>query len=733
MTTQFGFTYVTSILMKKLIFCMISAFLMTACGTTSTTSTLHQATSMNAYHLDAHPDNHPGSDADVLWGTTVPDPYRWLEDVSSAEVQTWVKAQDKRTRDYLAQLPKRDQFAKRLTELFYVPTISTPRVRGDRFFYYAKTADQEKSVFYVRGKDDTAEQAVPLIDPNTLSSDGSVSMSGVYVSPDGKKIAYKLTKNGADQSTLYIMDSETRENLPDIIENARYADPSWLPDSSGFYYTYFPTDADIPVDMRPGMTDIRLHILGTPSSADKVIVEPLKDPTKFHSLEINRDGRWLEYTINDGWNGSKVSLKRTSGGDWLSFEARKNVGYYTVVYQDQVYLLTNEDAPNFKFVRIDMRNPDATMERDRWQMLIPEEENAVLEGVQIVHDRLFVTKIRDVASELLVFDLDGKFLKKIDLPEVGSISSMTGRPEDDAVYFGFTSYKTPQKIFRLDAETLETTLWAEVQTAADTSNVITEQLFATSKDGTKIPMFVLRNKNTPLDGTAKTIVYGYGGFNYSVTPSFNAGVYAWIEQGGIYVWSNLRGGSEYGETWHQDGMRLKKQNVFDDYFAVAEFLIEKKYTSSKHIGAYGGSNGGLLVGAAMTQRPELYGAITCAVPLLDMVRYHRFGSGRTWISEYASVDESEEDFRNILAYSPYANVKAGTNYPPILFLGADNDDRVDPMHARKMTAAIQDANANDNPILLRIEKNAGHGGAGLISSFVEKMADTYAFFDEMLK
>lgn len=721
-----------SILMKKHIL-LLSLFLLLAGCSTAPTSNINTPTTMNEQTLAPHPDNHRGTDADVLWGTTVPDPYRWLEDATSPEVQNWVQAQDSRARAYLSKLPMRDQFAKRLAELLYVPTISTPTARGEKLFYFAKNANQEKSVFYVRDVNDSEDKAVVLIDPNTLSKDGSISLGDVHISPDGKKFAYKLKKNGADQATLYIRDMETQKDLPDVIENARYADPEWLPDGSGFYYTYFPTDAEIPVDMRPGMTDIRFHKLGTPAEEDAVIIEPLKDPTKFHSVELSEDGQWLVYIIQDGWNGTIMSVKRTADKDWKSFEAQKNVSYFPIIHQNKVYLHTNEGAAKFKLVRIDLTDPSATLDRDRWETIIPEEDNAVLEGTRIVRDKIFVTKIRDVVSELSVYDLDGKFLKTLELPEKGSISALKGRPSSDAVYFAFTSYKTPQKIFRVDADTLEMTPWADVKTAANTNDVITEQRFATSKDGTKVPMFILRNKNTPLDGSAKTIVYGYGGFNYAVTPAFNASVYAWIEQGGIYVWSNLRGGSEYGESWHQDGMRLKKQNVFDDYFAVAEYLIENKYTSNKHIAAYGGSNGGLLVGAAMTQRPDLYGAITCAVPLLDMVRYHLFGSGRTWISEYSSVDESEEDFRNILAYSPYAHVKLGTKYPPILFLGADNDDRVDPMHARKMTAAIQDANAGNTPILLRIEKNAGHGGAGLISSFVEKMADTYAFFFEALK
>ena len=372
------------------------------------------------------------------------------------------------------------------------------------------------------------------------------------------------------------------------------------------------------------------------------------------------------------------------------------------------------------------------LSESRWQTIIPEFEDRVIESYSIVQDKLFVVTQKDVVNLLDVYDLSGNHIKSIEMPDKGSISGVGGLPDATEFYFGFTSYKIPYNIYKLDVNSLEIALWDKVEVPIKTDDFVSEQLFATSKDGTKVPMFVLRHKDTKLDGTAKTIIYGYGGFNVSVLPGFSSSIFPWMEQGGIYVYSVLRGGGEYGESWHQAGKGENKQNVFDDYYAVAEYLIANKYTRPESLAVYGGSNGGLLTGAALTQCPELYGAVVCAVPLLDMIRYHLYGSGRTWISEYGNAENSESEFRTIRAYSPYANVKK-TDYPAVLFLGADSDDRVDPMHARKMTAAIQDATTSDRPVLLRIEKNAGHGGAGLVKQNIEKTSDIFSFLMAELK
>ena len=721
---------------KKVLMITGLASMLISCATTSSSSNTESAVnaevSASDVVLDPIPDNRPGTDFDELWGEKVPDPYRWLEDISKPEVQAWVKAQDLRARNYLKSLPTREQFASELADLLYYSSITTPVVNKNRAFFRARGARDEKSIIYVEELNRPETRRV-LIDPQTLSEDGSISVGDIYPSPDGKLMAYTLKKNNADQATVYVMDVDSGQNLPDKIEGGRYADPEWLKDSSGFYYTYFRIDPSIPVDQRPGMTDVRFHKLGTSESEDKLIISALHDATKFHWVRLSNDDRWLKYMIQDGWNGNSLKLfDRTKPEVSVEFPTKPDTTYDGMILDDVLYLLTNDSAPNYKVVKISLSGERPEVSESAWHELVPESKDAVVQDFTVIGDKLFVVSLKDVVHELDVYDLSGNHLKKIELPDKGSLGGLSGRDKDEGLYFQFTSYKLPASVYRLDPKSLELSVWSEVETKAKTDDIISEQLFATSKDGTKVPMFVLRHKDTKLDGTAPTIIYGYGGFNVSISPSFNPAVYPWLERGGIFVYSVLRGGSEYGETWHQAGMKLKKQNVFDDYYAVAEHLIEHKYTRRESVAAYGGSNGGLLTGAALTQRPDLYGAIVCAVPLLDMVRYHLFGSGRTWIGEYGSVEQSEAEFKAIRAYSPYSNVKK-TRYPAVLFLGADSDDRVDPMHARKMTAAIQDATTSDNPVILRIEKNSGHGGADLTRQRIAQWADIYAFLRKVLK
>ena len=710
------------------------ATMLVSCATTSSSSNTERSVNAEApasdVKLDPIPDNRPGSDFDELWGEKVADPYRWLEDISNPEVQSWVKAQDLRARKFLSGLPYRSQLVSELSELLYVSSVGTPVVKKDLAFYSSRGARDEKSIVYVQALNKPETRRV-LIDPQTLSEDGSISLGGFFPSPDGRLMAYKLKRNNADQATVYIMDVNTGKTLSDKIEGGRYAYPEWLQDGSGFYYTYFPIDPSIPVDMRPGMTDVRFHKVGTSESEDRVIIPALNDPTKFHGVSLSNDDRWLIYSIQDGWNGNTLKIiDRLNPSYSVEFPTKPDTTYEAEILDNQLYILTNEDAPNYKIVHMDLSGlkPD----KIEFKTLVEESKDSVLQGFTVIGEKLFVISLKNVANELNVYDLSGAHVKSIDLPDKGTFGTIRGKDKAEGLYFQFTSFKYPASVYRLDPTTLELSVWAEVETKAKTADIISEQLFATSKDGTKVPMFVLRHKDTKLDGTAPAIIYGYGGFNVSISPVFSPSAYPWLERGGIFVYSVLRGGSEYGETWHQAGMKLKKQNVFDDYYAVAEYLIEHKYTRRESVAAYGGSNGGLLTGAALTQRPDLYGAIVCAVPLLDMVRYHLYGSGRTWIGVYGSVEQSEAEYKAIRAYSPYNNVQKRP-YPAVLFLGADSDDRVDPMHARKMTAAIQDSTTSDKPVILRIEKNSGHGGADLTSQKIEQWADVYAFLLKVLK
>lgn len=724
--------------MKKLIMMVLGASMMVSCASASNQGGTESAAAVSQSEskavLAAAPDNRPGADVDELWGEKVPDPYRWLENATDPEVKAWAGAQDKRARDYLNQLPMRDWFFKRIEELVRVPQIGVPTARPGMVFYSKRGVSDEKSIYYMRdlSKPDAPERV--LLDPNKLSEDGSISVSGVQYSRDGRLMAYKLKKNNADQATLYFMDVASGENIPDKIEAARYASVNWVPDGSGFYYERFPIEESIPVDERPGMTDVRFHKFGTDESEDEVIIGPTRDSTKFQGAWVSYDGRWMQHEISDGWNGNTLRIRRMDGKrpDWVELPTKEKRTYSANILNDILYMQTNDGADRYRIVKIDLSGDKIDLSESRWQTIIPEFEDRVIEEFSIVQDKLFVVTLKDVVNYLDVYDLNGKHLKSIEMPDKGAILGVGGLPDAELFYFGFTSYRIPFNIYKLDVKTLEVTEWNKVEVPIKVDDFVSEQLFATSKDGTKVPMFVLRHKDTKLDGTAKTIIYGYGGFNVSITPSFSSGVFPWLEQGGIYVYSILRGGGEYGESWHQAGMGANKQNVFDDYYAVAEYLIANNYTRPESLAVYGGSNGGLLTGAALTQRPDLYGAVVCAVPLLDMIRYHLFGSGRTWVSEYGNAENSEAEFRTIRAYSPYANVKQ-TAYPAVLFLGADSDDRVDPMHARKMTAAIQDSTTSGKPVLLRIEKNAGHGGAGLVKQNIEKTSDIYSFLMTVLK
>lgn len=724
-------------------FILISALMMTtACATTGESRvpvSANEASEMKTANektmpvISEAPANRPGDDFDELWGEKVPDPYRWLEDASNPEVAAWSQAQDVRARAFLEQLPGRDAYKQRLTEVVYTEDFSTPWVNGNRMFYMKKSVHDEKSILYMR--DMASGEETVLIDPNQLSEDGSIAFGGAKFSKDGKRMAYRLKVNNSDQATVHVRDLDTGKDLPDVIENGRYAYPIWSADGSGFYYVHFPTDASIPVDRRPGMTDVRYHKLGTDVASDEVIVPPMNDATKFHRTQLSDDRKWFIYGVSDGWNGNTVRLRRVDGegdGAWIDMKVKPKTSYHAEIFDDVLFMLTNDGAPTYRMVRIALTGETPDLSENAWKEIVASSPERVIVDFTVIGDKLFVVSQQDAVSIMDVYTVEGQWLKRIDFPDKGTIGTLSGEGDDEALYFKFTSYRLPRSVYKIDPKTLEMSMFHEIKTPIQTEDFISEQHFAVSKDGTKVPMFILRHKDTPLDGSAKTIIYGYGGFNVSVTPSFNPYVYPWLERGGIYVYTNLRGGSEYGEQWHRDGMKLKKQNVFDDYYAAAEYLIEHKYTRQSSLAAYGGSNGGLLTGAALTQRPDLYGAVVCAVPLLDMVRYQMFGSGRTWIGEYGSVENSREEFDAIRAYSPYSNVKQ-TDYPAVLFLGADSDDRVDPMHARKMTAIVQDRTTSEAPVLLRIEKNAGHGGADMRSQAIEKTADIYSFLDMVLK
>ncbi len=689
--------------------------------------------------LPAIPPSRRDDVVEDIHGVRVSDPYRWLEDPSRPDVQEWMRAQDAATRARLAALPARDALRKRFSELYYVDSIAAPVQRGNQQFILRRKATQEKAVLYWKKGAEDPERV--LLDPNTLSTDGSVSLGVWVASYDGKYVAYTLRRNGADSSTLRVRDVATGRDLRvDVISDAKYASPSWTPDSKGFYYTWLPPDPSIASTELPGRAEVRFHRIGTDPRADEVVHPALGDPKRFVGASVSRDGRWLLLSVQRGWTSTdlyfrdlKAAARRpaspVSPTEALGFR-RLVVGedalFEAVAWRGSFYVQTNAGAPRYRVFRVDPRRP----EREHWKEIIAESD-ATLETMQVIGGRLVLGYLRDASSRMEIRDLNGGYVRKVDLPGIGSAEGMVGNPDQDDAYFSFTSFTQAPQVFRTSVRTGDTTLWETTRIPADTTPFTSEQVYYRSKDGTRISMFLVHRKDLARHGENPTLLTGYGGFNVSLTPSFRSSAVVWLEHGGVLAIPNLRGGGEYGEAWHRAGMLANKQNVFDDFIAAARFLIDEKITRPEKLAISGGSNGGLLVGAALVERPDLFRAVICAVPLLDMLRYHKFGSGTTWIEEYGTADDRDQ-FGWLYAYSPYHRVKDGVAYPAILMMSADSDDRVDPMHARKFVAAIQAATTGRRPVLLRVERNAGHGGADMIREEVEQQADQYAFLlDQM--
>jgi prolyl oligopeptidase len=690
----------------------------------------------------------------------VADPYRWLEQECDPRVTEFVATQDGRTRQYLRALPARPALVERLRQLYYVDAISAPRRYGSRYFYSRTHADKEKAILYVRAGREGPEQV--LLDPNQLSPDGSLAVGGWQPSPDGRVLCYAERLNNSDEATLRVLDvggDGGRLRPGEVIPGAKYAHPSFTPDGSAFYYTYLPTHAPASPERgdgatllsdaeRPGFAEVRLHRLGTAATEDLVVYPCTGSPRTFLSADLSRDGRYLFLYVQHGWSACDVyfcDLRAAKdergalpwGGSPATLRAafrplRVGVAarYQVTAWQERFYIFTNEDAPLGRVLVADPQAP----ERAAWRELIAEDRpvgedpGSVLTDLTVVGGALGVHALRRAHSVLRLYELGGQLRREVALPGLGQSYGFIGNPEDDEFYYHFTSFTQPPQIYRSSVQTAEAALWAEVRLPIATgaaSPFVVEQVVYHSRDGTAVTMFLIGHRDRLRDGNTPFLLTGYGGFNISLLPEFSAGLLVFLEHGGACAVANLRGGGEYGEAWHRAGMLESKQNVFDDFLAAAEYLIAHGHTRPERLAIRGGSNGGLLVGAALTQRPELFRAAVCAVPLLDMLRYHRFGSGQTWIPEYGNPDE-EADFQVLRAYSPYHHVTPRP-YPAVLMLSAEHDDRVDPMHARKMTALLQERTTSARPILLRVERGAGHSGADLVQKTIEQAADVYAF------
>jgi prolyl oligopeptidase len=665
---------------------------------------------------------------DVLHGVPVADPYRWLEDAGRDDVRAWMDAQDRVAREFLAALPGRERFVRRLAELAYVDAVGVPARRGTRYFYERRRKELEKNVWYWRDGACGVERV--LLDPNTMGNDGTLSIGVVAPSHDGATVAYTIRERGGDAATLYVLDVDSGATSGvDVIPGAKYASPEWLPDGSGFYYTRLPQDPSIAVDQLPGHAEIRFHRLGTPPADDALVHERTGDPSRFLGPSLSYDGRWLFAYVHRGWSAVDIAVRDLADPDgaFRPFVRGEDALFGVVAWQGRFFIQTNQDAP---FGRVCVCDAARCADRAAWREIIPERPGSTIESVQVIGGRLAVNYLEDVHGAIEIFALDGTPQHRVPLPGIGSVSSLSGEPDGDEAFFAFTSFSTPTEIHRISVAGRDAAeapaLWARAEIPVDPQRIEVRQVWFRSRDGTRVPMFVVHAKGLDPQGDAPAILTGYGGFATGMEPAFSSLAVAWAEAGGVFAVANLRGGNEFGEDWHRAGMRGNKQNVFDDFIAAAEALIAQGVTRPGRLAIFGGSNGGLLVGAAMVQRPELFRAVLCAVPLLDMLRFHLFGSGRTWVDEYGSAEDAGL-FPVLHGYSPYHQVASGTRYPALLMLSADNDDRVDPMHARKFVAAVQHAQAAEHPALLRVERDAGHGGSDLRRKTVEQFADTLAF------
>jgi len=664
---------------------------------------------------------------ETFHGHTISDSYRWLEDSDSAETQEFVRAELAYTRGILDPLPGRSQINRELTELLSIGNIGTPQVCGNYYFYVRRDGKQNQAVLLVR--EGVHEKDRTLVDVNQMSSDGTVALDWWAPTDDGKYVAYGTSSSGSEESTLRIVETSSGKLLSDTIDRARHANVGWKKDDSGFYYGRTPKKGDVPAGEEVYHVKIFYHALGSDPEKDLLIYgDHLKAQDVPVAQVADDEDRWLLISVFEGYTKTEMYLQDLKAKTPpVEVTSRKDFNYSGEILKGQLYILTNEDAPHYRVFRVDAQKPG----REDWREIIPESD-AVLKNVLIIHGNLFALYEKNATSLLRIFATDGRLVADVKLPGLGSIAGVGGQWNSDEAFFGFQSFTVPPSIYRIDfRKNAQLELWARVDVpSVDPSAYQVDQVWFSSKDGTKVPMFVFYKKGLVLNGKNPTLLTGYGGFNISMTPSFAGDRYLWLEHGGVFAVANLRGGSEFGEEWHRAGMLDKKQNVFDDFIAAAEYLIAQKYTDKEHLAIRGGSNGGLLVGVALTQRPDLFRAVVCAVPLLDMLRYQHFQIAKLWIPEYGSAEDPQQ-FNWISAYSPYQHVKAGVEYPAILFMTAESDTRVDPMHAKKMAALMQAQAANgqsrERPILLRIEPKAGHGVGKPITKQIEELTDVYSF------
>ena len=668
---------------------------------------------------------------DEYHSVKVPDPYRWLEDDvrTSKEVAAWVTAQNEVTFSFLESIPQRKVIQQRLTELWNYERVSPPSQSGGRYFYSKNDGLQNQSVLYVMD----SLTAVPrvLIDPNTWSKDGTVALGAVKISPDGRYAAFGRQEAGSDWSNFQILEVEDGRQLADELKWIKFSSPEWTPDGSGFFYSRFPAPEEGQAFQNLNLNQqVYFHRVGTAQSDDILVYHRPDHPDwTFHST-VSEDGRYLILTIMVGTDDRyRVYYKDLSQPLGLPQALIDNFDYeYSFLGNDGpvFYFRTTLKAPKKRIIAIDTRKPSPENYRE-----VLAEQPQVMENISLIANQFLVETLRDAKTEVNLYGLNGRKVRHLDLPGIGTASGFAGKRSDGETFYAFSSFNTPASIFRYDLLTGESQLWKAPKTLVNPADYEVEQVFYKSHDGTRVPMFLSYKKGLKRDGSNPTLLYGYGGFNISLTPTFSVSRLQWMEMGGVFALANLRGGGEYGEDWHKAGTKLNKQNVFNDFISAAEYLIAEKYTRSDKLAIQGGSNGGLLVGACLTQRPDLFGACLPAVGVMDMLRFQKFTAGRYWVDDFGSSDNADE-FPALLKYSPYHNCKPGVKYPPTMITTADTDDRVVPGHSFKFAAALQAAQAGDKPILIRIETRAGHGAGKPTAKIIEETADQWAFLVKTL-
>lgn len=695
---------------RFLIFSSVILFLMAACN---------QEQKCNIQY----PKAKKTDTVDVYFGHKVPDPYRWLEDDNSKETEEWVKAENKITQEYLSKIPFREELKERLTKIWNYPKYGVPFKRGGHYFFFKNDGIQNQSVLYIQKTLDSEPEV--LLDPNKLSKDGTVALAGLGVSKDGKYLAYSTASGGSDWNEIYVMQIKDRKMLDDHIRWVKFSGISWKGD--GFFYSAYdePKEGD-ELSGQNRFHKVFYHKLGTSQKEDKLIFQDKEHPLRNFNAYLTKDKAFVMISESESTSGNALYAARARDVDHLDFKKIADgfdYDYYVIDHiGDELLVQTNDNAPKGRLMLVDFKNPDP----EKWKTLI-EEKDDVLEGAQIVGGRLFTQYLKDASSRAYFYDLEGHYQNELVLPAIGTLMGFNGDKEDNIAFYGFTSFTFPSTIYRYDIEKGESTLFKASEVDFNPEDYETEQVFYESKDGTMIPMFIVYKKGFVKNGKNPTLLYGYGGFNISLTPSFSISRVVFLEQGGVYAMANLRGGGEYGEEWHEAGTKMNKQNVFDDFIYAAKWLINNKYTSSDKLAIMGGSNGGLLVGACMTQQPGLFKVAIPIVGVMDMLRYQNFTIGWAWASDYGTSADSEEMFKYLYSYSPLHNIKKGVNYPATLAITADHDDRVVPAHTFKFMATLQEKDGGKNPILVRIETRAGHGAGKPTAKQIEEATDIYSF------